>query len=305
MNKEDVRKKFESVISNSQYVRVSDTHPLELYIGKNEQGYPTLRYNGYFKPVKIVGNSMLEIKQVKTSTYYSLLFCFNSFENQSLFYNFCADIIAQTELYDGKDGYAEIVNRYTQWKKMFYSSSKTLNENEILGLIGELLFLRDFAIPKYGITKGLIGWSGPEPTHKDFSFDNLWYEIKTINSNKNSINISSIEQLDSDRDGNLIVYSLEKMSPSFQGIKLNALVNELLSIMTLDADRDLFLTKLKQVGYAYSEVYDNYVFNYICKDRYVVSGDFPRIKSENLPVGIGKVQYEIFISQIVKYKEDM
>lgn len=64
MNREDVRRKFESIHNVSEYVRVSDKHPLELYIGKNEQGYPTLRYNGAFQPVKVVGNSMLEIKQV-------------------------------------------------------------------------------------------------------------------------------------------------------------------------------------------------------------------------------------------------
>lgn len=65
MNREDVRRKFESIHNVSEYVRVSDKHPLELYIGKNEQGYPTLRYNGAFQPVKVVGNSMLEIKQVR------------------------------------------------------------------------------------------------------------------------------------------------------------------------------------------------------------------------------------------------
>ncbi len=305
MNRDDVRRKFELVHNTSEYIRVNDTHPLELYIGKSEKGYPTLRFNGNFKPVKVVGNSLLEIKQVKTPKYNSLLFCFNSLDNLSLFYNFCEDIINQTENYAGADGYVEIVNRYNQWRKMFYGSSKLLSENEVIGLIGELIFLKSFAIKKYGATVGLNGWSGPEPTHKDFSFDMDWYEIKTINSFKNSVTIASIEQLDSENEGRLIVYSLEKMSPSFKGITLNAIVQQVMELLALDTDRDIFVEKLKQVGYAYSEVYDNYVYNYVSKESYIVSKDFPRLKVADLPIGIGKVQYEILISQITKFRESI
>lgn len=119
---------------------------------------------------------------------------------------------------------------------MFYGSSKLLSENEVLGLIGELLFLKDFAFKVYGVSTGLNGWSGPEPTHKDFSFENNWYEIKTINSYKNSVSISSLEQLDSEFDGHLIVYTMEKMSPSFNGVKLNSLVANINELITLDTD---------------------------------------------------------------------
>lgn len=45
MKFDEIKEKLESVESCSQYVRVSSTHPLELYLGKNEKGYMTLRYN--------------------------------------------------------------------------------------------------------------------------------------------------------------------------------------------------------------------------------------------------------------------
>lgn len=303
MNKDEIKNKLSLITNNSEYVRVSDSHPLELYLGKNEKGNPTLRYNGTFQPVKVVGNSMLEIKQVRTTEYNSLLFCFNSQDNLSLFYNFCEDIITQTGDYNGTNGYIEIVNRYNQWKKMFYGSSKLLTENEIMGLIGELLFLKKYAIGKYGATSGLNGWSGPEPTHKDFSYGDDWFEIKTINSFKNTVFISSIEQLDSENDGRLVVYRMEKMSPCFNGISLNKLVGEIMQTLVLDTDKDIFVEKLKQVGYAYNEIYDNYVYNYISVDSYLVGKDFPRLKAARLPVGIGKVQYEVLLTLVEKYKE--
>lgn len=305
MNKEEVKIKLSLVINNSQYIRVSENHPLELYLGKNEKGNPTLRYNGVFQPVKVVGNALLEIKQIKTTNYNSLLFCFNSVDNLSLFYSFCEDIITQTENYSGDNGYVEIVNRYNQWKKMFYGSSKLLNENETLGLIGELLFLQKFAVKRYGSTKALNGWSGPEPTHKDFSYEDDWFEIKTINSFKNSVVISSIEQLDSENIGKLVIYRMEKMSPSFNGISLNSLAKDIIQSFELDSDKDIFIEKLKQVGYAYNEVYDNYVYNFISVDSYSVCDEFPRIKANQLATGIGKVQYEVLISLIEKFKETL
>lgn len=305
MNKEEVKSKIESILNNSQYVRVNDEHPLELYLGKNEKGYPTLRFNGDFNPIKIVGSGMLEIKQVKTTNYNSLLFCYISQENISLFFNFCEDIINQTQNYVGNDGYLEIVNRYSQWKKMFFGSNKLLSEVEVQGLIGELLFLKNSAFPIYGATESLNGWSGPEPTHKDFSYKNEWFEIKTINSFRNTIHISSLEQLDSDIDGKLIVYALEKMSPSFNGLSLNKLVLEITNSFSYENDKDVFLEKLKQVGYSYNDYYDSFVYNLIGREKYLVSSSFPRIKRDNLPLGIGKVEYEIELTQIERFKEEL
>ena len=71
-----------------------------------------------------------------------------------------------------------------------------------------------------------------------------------------------------------------------------------------ETDKDIFFEKLKQVGYSYNEVYDNYVYNMVNVDKYVVNAEFPKIKAEDLPNGIEKVQYEILLSLIEKFKED-
>ena len=304
MKLDEIKEKIQSVEHSSQYVRVGVNHPLELYLGKNEKGFLTLRFNGDFVPTKVIGTNLIEVKQVKTSKYNSILFSYLSEENFALFYHFCEDMITETENYQGDEGYKEIVNRYNQWKKMFTGNNKILTENEVLGLLGELLFLKNIAIPTYGSTDGLNSWSGPEPTHKDFSYKNDWYEIKSINTFKNSVSISSLEQLDSELEGHLVVYSFEKMSPSFSGITLNKLVSEILRDLAFDTDKDIFLAKLKQVGYAYNEIYDNYVFNLIKKDSYLVNNEFPRIKADDLQKGIIKVQYEILLSLIEKNKEN-
>ncbi len=300
----DIEKMFSKIKNNSEYIRVSDDHPLELYIGLNEKGMKTLRFNGIFSVVKLVGNNILEIKQVKTANYNSLLFSFNGNDGISIFYKFCEDLINQTANYKGKAPYFEIVNRYNQWRKMFYASKNILSEQEIQGLIGELLFLRDYGIKKYGSTCALNSWSGPEPTHKDFSYENDWYEIKSISNTKNVVSISSIEQLDSNIDGHLYIYYLEKMSLEFNGINLNLLVDEIYNSLRLGTDKDIFADKLQQAGYVYNGIYDNFVYNLTKVERYKVSKEFPKIKREALPLGIASVRYEVEISVIKKFMEE-
>ena len=303
MNKSELIEKFNQVKENSYYIAVYKDHPLDLYFGKNEKGYLTLRFNGDFIPIKIKSNELLAVKQIKLKNHNSILFSYDPDEDPSIFYSFCEDIINGTNKCQQENGYTELVNRYNKWKKLFYSSSNILTELEIMGMIGELLFLKDFVFSKFGKSNGLSGWSGPEPTHKDFSFGNEWYETKTINSFKNSVTISSLEQLDSDYDGKLVVYKLQKMSPSFDGITLNRLVNEILDSLSLDNDKDLFVSKLQQVGYVYNEHYDDFVYEVSSMDKYIVNKDFPKIKKESIMEGIGSIKYEILLGYIETFKE--
>ena len=70
MNVRQIEEKFAAIQGNSTYLRVSEDHPLELYLGLNDQGQKTLRFNGVFTPVKIVGNALLIIKQAVIVYYF-------------------------------------------------------------------------------------------------------------------------------------------------------------------------------------------------------------------------------------------
>jgi len=76
MDIQQIEEKFAAIQGNSTYLRVSEEHPLELYLGLNDQGQKTLRFNGVFTPVKIVGNALLIIKQVRTASGH--VYCFHS-----------------------------------------------------------------------------------------------------------------------------------------------------------------------------------------------------------------------------------
>ena len=135
------------------------------------------------------------------------MFSLEDKEVSGLFYKFCEDLIEQTKsINDISLGYITIVNRYFQWKKMFVSSKKhLLDETNIKGLIGEILFLKGNLADRIGLSCALKSWTGQELTHKDFSYGDNWFESKAISKNANSIKISSLEQLDSDKEGELVV----------------------------------------------------------------------------------------------------
>lgn len=306
MEAKEVKEKFDKLKNHSEYVRVSETHPLELYFGLNDQGSKVLRFNGNFTHTRVNGNSLLTIQQRRNANgTLSISFCYDSIDNVSLFYQFCADMVTETEHAIQENGYECLVNRYSLWKKMFHRSRNLLTEPQIMGLIGELLFLKDYSIPKFGESEALEGWSGPEPTHKDFSYRDEWYEVKTCNDSKPSVTISSIEQLDGSSDGHLIVYFLEKMSPDFNGVTLNSIVQEIRTSLRFDRDVDLFFDKLSQIGYTPQDAYDDYVYSLKYVSWYRVGGSFPRIKKNSIPKGILSVKYDILISEIEDYLEEV
>lgn len=185
---------------------------------------------------------------------------------------------------------------------MFKSHSEILSEHEIKGLIGELLFLKDEMFPLWGISNSISSWTGPDASKKDFSIENTWYEIKTIEYGKKTVGISSLEQLESLVDGVLVVYQLEKMSSGFNGITLNNLINEILHMVSLLPDKQLFIDKLHKVGFSFSDVYDEYVYDKRELSKYRVNESFPKLVKNRVPQAIAKAAYEITLSEIIKYK---
>ena len=99
------------------------------------------------------------------------------------------------------------------------------------------------------------------------------------------------------------MYSMERMSPSFNGIKLNALVNELIAMIKPSHHKETFLAKLSLYGFDFSPENDNFVYDLKSVSSYRVdNADFPRVTRDLLPDPIIKVQYDIILSEIEKFK---
>lgn len=299
----DIRSQFSAFSRPEYFSRIDDEHILDLHIGLDEKGRKSIELRSMFKPVKVTGTSAIDVTQYTKPEYNTIRFSLKDDDMSGLFYKFCEDIIEQTkDLKNEKDGYKTITTRFFQWKKMFVLSKNTfLTEPEIMGMIGEVLFLRGPLAEEIGLSEALKSWSGQELTHKDFSCSDKWYEVKTISRGNTTVRISSLEQLDSDKNGELIVYSLEKMSPAYNGISLNKLILETRQMFLSADDADTFLAKVAMQGYEYNNYYDEFVFEVSGLTRYKVTDQFPKLTHANVPKEITKANYDLALAEIMSF----
>lgn len=299
----DIRSQFSAFSRPEYFSRIDDEHILDLHIGLDEKGRKSIELRSMFKPVKVTGTSAIDVTQYTKPEYNTIRFSLKDDDMSGLFYKFCEDIIEQTkDLKNEKDGYKAITTRFFQWKKMFVLSKNTfLTEPEIMGMIGEILFLRGPLAEEIGLSEALKSWSGQELTHKDFSCSDKWYEVKTISRGNTTVRISSLEQLDSDKNGELIVYSLEKMSPAYNGISLNKLILETRQMFLSADDADTFLAKVAMQGYEYNNYYDEFVFEVSGLTRYKVTDQFPKLTHANVPKEITKANYDLALAEIMSF----
>lgn len=298
----DSKNKFNQFELSSHYLRVDENHPLELFIGLNDKGQKTLRLIGNFIRHQVKGTKSIDIMHFKYGEKYAVNFSLIDKQYEDLFYIFCNDLIDSSRICNIDNGYIFMVNRYEKWKGFSNSIRKYLSEIEIKGLIGELIFLKDVLFEKYGISKSISGWTGTEPTKKDFSYENVWYEVKT--SSKDMVHISSIDQLESDQIGYLIVYNLEKLSPEADDIKINKIVNDILLMLDNVLDISQFMIKLADIGYFKEEYYDSYVYRIANTSYYEVNNEFPKINKNSIPSAITNLKYEIIISMLEAYRRE-
>lgn len=263
-----------------------------------------IELHGKFFPRKIANTSAIEVNQYRNPKYNVLRFTLVNDEVADLFYKFCEDLVEQTSgLTEEGQGYLVITNRFAQWKQLFVSSRKQrLTEAEIMGLIAEILFLRGWLSEKYSLIEALQAWSGQELTHKDFSVDDTWYEVKAISRGKSTVRISSLEQLDSESSGQLVVFPLEKMSEEYNGVSLNRLVSDTSQLFSTMEDRDIFKRKVALQGYEPSSFYDSFVFAVGDMKRFVVDDSFPRLTRKDVPASVANCIYDLLLRDLEKYE---
>ncbi len=299
----DIKERFAEFTRSGFFSRVSVSHIPELHIGLDENGHKAIELREKFKPRKVTGTSAIDVNQYKKTGYNIIRFSLIDDDVCGLFYKFCDDLIEQTaHITEKSEGYTAIINRFFQWKKLFINSKrKFLTEPEILGLMGEICFLRGNLAGRIGLSEALSSWSGQELTHKDFSCGNQWFEVKSIHRSSQTVKISSIEQLESEHQGELIVFAFEKMSENYDGLTLNRLFTETSDMFDNVEDKDKFRAKVYMQGYEYHSYYDDYVYELSGFTRYSVDESFPKLVSSSLPEAICKASYEISLNRISDY----
>lgn len=303
MNKREIKDFFGKFNLNSTMQRIDATHPLDIYLGLSDEGYKTLFVMSKYEFDNVKSSKGILVTQYKKEDENILTFKLNDKSIEDLFYIFCSDIIEATRHSQKVHGNSAIINRYLKWKELFAKEKlKILSEKEIKGLIGEILFLNKYMIPTFGEENAINSWLGTMGSDQDYVINSTWYEIKSINSGAKGIEISSMEQLDIDTIGKLVVVELNKTATtSKNAINLNTLIENTLNNLQSMQAKEKFEEIIFNFGYIKDDEYDNYCFEMKRMKTYLVDENFPRIRRKLIPNEIISINYEISTSEIEKY----
>lgn len=306
----DIKTIFSAINHLDTYQRVNSTHLLDLYVGIDDTARWTLLLISEYPPLKVASSRMILVKSGRRpDKKWSLSFSLVEDNYKDMFVLFCEDIVSSSACITNKEKATRFVGkRYKEWREMLANArGGLLSPEEIKGLLGEMYFLKEFLCVQYGAEKAVLSWTGPKRLPQDYIIDDTWYEVKTVSSSRTEVGISSIEQLDCAKPGELVVIRADKTSvTNTNAVNLNALYKELLAMLYDDDSREQFSTMLLRYGYYPRPEYEDeeYTFEIKAVTRYAVSSDFPCIRRNNTPESITEAKYSLALAAIDSYRKE-
>lgn len=302
-----------------KYIRIDGYCIPDLFLAINENNRRCLL-------LKLPDNYAINFKgqdKENLRTYYSEENNFICIELLDNFYNLLFNDLIISLYYKIKDisDITESTNTFistiNKWASFFENCKNSkLNKDQIKGLIGELIQLRELIIsaetPQSSIDDFLLSWRGPYDENRDFVLEDQELEVKTKNKNSLIVRISTENQLDEfiGKELKLVVVSLDSESNSTMTLEsifdelrdLTLQYNGNLSILTdAIAQKNLFPSNLKD--------YSDYTFTLSGIETFdclktINEREFPRIRKSDLPEDISDVRYNINLKLVTEFLID-
>lgn len=281
--------------------RADPEHPLDFFVAYDEKPNMQFILLTEFEPALPNSSKQLFVRgNRRADGKYAVCFSLEDDRLKDQYVSLCWDIMDSTySCQSKKSGVQAAIKRFTMWQKLFAEAkSKKLSDAEIKGLIGELVILKDVCVKKYGVETAVSGWLGPAGADRDFEFDDTWYESKFVSLSMDKVKISSIDQLDIEREGYLILCRAEKTAATTNDhITLNKLVNNIIEMAQADENTVVSLkNRLALAGYDASDerAEQPYIIHHL--EGYKVFGtDFPRIVRSKIHAAISEGEYQLSI----------
>ena len=307
----DFQQCFENFLSaENQQKKIAVDSGVGVYFGMSNDGFLRLSFLSKAEAPHLESTKALRVTQgEETAGVFWTCFDLLNNEAKSVFYTFCANMAdAVSGLKCEPQALIALKKRYIAWKSMFKGiSNSTVSKEVIQGLFGELFFLKNYIIGKYGINAAINGWSGPDSKSKDFSIDNEWYEVKTVGANTANIHISSLAQLSSQYEGHLVVVKVESMSSEFENGEacIGDLFSAILSQITDETVENVFLSKIGAFGFELTDLCMSEKYNVKSLNRYKVDAEFPRITETDITrQEICDISYSLILNALKAYLEE-
>lgn len=286
--------------------RADPTHPLDFFIGYDEDGAMQLTLVTDVLPDLPPSSQQVQVRPINRKDGKQAV-CF-SLVNSSLkdtFISLCWDIIDSSRTAENKTvGVEQAVRRFAKWLILLAKGKNAkLSDSAAKGLLGELSVLRDLCIPIYGGAHAVTGWIGPLHADRDFEYEDTWYEVKALSSGSDTVSISSFDQLDIDEPGTLAIVRIDKTADSdSDAISLKSVISDIDTLLAEDSNAlSTFHVRLVLCGYSESEEPAEVKYHLYGYEKYKVLDNFPRIRSSMLPKGIEKGEYTLNIPQLAAW----
>lgn len=296
-------------------VRLADnTHPLDFRIGRDHRGRYVFQLDAEnlaetaMEMPRITGlQCELEPACNDRSRLVLVLNHASDFRNFALM---CSGLMLATADLTPEQSYAGLlrsVEELHRWQEMLRRrGDKLLSRGERIGLVGELLFLRDVLAKRHGFAAAVRSWNGPEGHEQDFVVAGTIFEVKTqIVTADRMIRISSEDQLDPVQ-GRIVIANqglapLPAAEPG--GCTLNSLIAEVRQAVAGSGtgSADILEIALLKAGYEERPEYDDESWILVDRAFYQVAGEFPRIERSDLRPGVEKVSYSIRVADCTAY----
>lgn len=229
-------------------------------------------------------------------------------QHKDIFSTLCEDLIFGVSDVSTEQTLVEkLLERLAKWQSLFEKVGKQgLSDEAQRGLYGEIYFLRFFLTNNSDKNYCVKSWLGPEKSIQDFQYSNWAVEVKTTHGNNHQkIHITSERQLDDSIIEKIFLFHLSLDVRVGNGESLNILIDEVLELLNNNTmASNLFKLKLLESGYydVHKPLYDERGYTIRQENIYRVTGNFPRITENQIPIGVGDVRYSIVLSESEEWR---
>jgi hypothetical protein len=294
-------------------LRADSSHPLDFRIGRDSRGRFVFQLDAEGDPADAApadppaGMDVLIDDLGKGATRLTLLL--HDREDFEIFRVLCADLLEVTRGYARDEALRAmriLLGRLRQWQEVLARRrQRLLSRNEIVGLVGELLFLRDLLVPRLGLPLAIGTWRGPYGDEQDFALGDTIVEVKTQGTTADRrIQISSEDQLDTSSSRIVLCQQGIAACPpeDDEGVSLNGLASALLEVSSAAPDaRARLQLGLDTAGWHEHPEYDD-VWKLVDRNYFEVADGFPRIVRSDLRAGVENVRYQVRVADCLSFR---
>ena len=297
--------------------RADPEHPVDFYRARLPDGRYLFVLKGVtgFEATKMPTLAGIDVRIEKRSNHNSeLILELADNEQVSLFRALTQDFLEATvDLLEPSSNLAaeRTMIRLQRWQAMLRRRrSGVLSRQAIIGLTGELLFLRDRLLPRIGVEQALRAWRGPHLDEQDFATGSRIFEVKTqLNTADQYLQVNSEAQLD-DSSGEIVICHQTLVSgpeSDEDSESLNQLAEDLREKCLSHSlvARDLLDAGLAGAGYQTRTEYGEEFWKPVRTRVFDVAEDFPRLLPAQLPPGVSNVRYRITLGACERFERTL